>query len=385
MPRLEGRRGLAALLAAIFVAGAGAGWLARSLAGHDAGGVASAENVDVHGSTRQPAGEIRWLAQLPTGDHANALLWDGEKTVWAAVEHSDDSVDLVRYDVDSGSSQTWTLPVKGTQTPETFIVRGGGGLIWVASNYAIAAFDPAKEAWAYETTLAVAAPDLPAAVVAQQEQHAPLSGTWITGLMAAGDGAIVLTRHNVPDTFTMTLAGVALQKHLKAAPEGLVRIANTPAPYLLGDNAVFAPVADETEASASLPANAVALTEAATCSGWELRDAGEIAVATDGRVKAVIKVQTHPFDFAADSGGDALLFGMTGTGTVIRIACGDGSAESYQLGSADVPADGMPRDPNADPDSGIMEHLVTRPEALALSAGGHIAVSTSLGQVGWIP
>ncbi len=152
-----------------------------------------------------------------SGTHVYALLWSGTDRLWYIGSSGEDVARLYRYDASTGQTMQWQVPIRTPQTPFTFLAEDAQGLVWVAANYTLAAFDPVDATFVYAAKLDLATDG---AEPQAFDRANPLPGTWVNGL-ATIQAKVFLARQNVRAVFTVSTTGVVMSERLSKAAEGL--------------------------------------------------------------------------------------------------------------------------------------------------------------------
>jgi hypothetical protein len=125
---------------------------------------------------------------------AYSLAFDKVKdALWFPVMEIGGKSSLHRYDLATGQQFQYPLPDSGYNGLVATTVITSDGAVWVNLPYAVARWDPIRETITTTSIPADAEGQLPGAVDTTQ----PLAGTWISTLIADGDG-VLIGRLNVP-------------------------------------------------------------------------------------------------------------------------------------------------------------------------------------------
>lgn len=125
---------------------------------------------------------------------AYSLAFDKVKdALWFPVMEIGGKSSLHRYDLATGQQFQYPLPDSGENGLVATTVITSDGAVWVNLPYAVARWDPIRETITTISIPADAEGQLPGAVDPTQ----PLAGTWISTLIADGDG-VLISRLNVP-------------------------------------------------------------------------------------------------------------------------------------------------------------------------------------------
>jgi hypothetical protein len=125
---------------------------------------------------------------------AYSLAFDKVKdALWFPVMESGGKSSLHRYDLATGQQFQYPLPAAGDNGLVATTVITSDGAVWVNLPYAVARWDPIRETITTTSIPADAEGQLPGAV----DTTRPLAGTWISTLIADGDG-LLIGRLNLP-------------------------------------------------------------------------------------------------------------------------------------------------------------------------------------------
>lgn len=314
-----------------------------------------------------PAPELR-AVQAPNGEgeHIYAIHWRGDDELWYLGSQGDGTL-LLNRRVGKDVTQ-WTLPVKGSPGPHTYLVEAADGVLWAAANYAVIGFDPATESVVFAEELA--------------EQHAlavepgegRLEGTWVRGLQPNADGSVSMVRNNVPALFRAGRAGIEETGLLTEPPQGLT----------VADGRAVALVAGGAPGSGDLVA-VEAGSVVVSAGGCRLATSparGTVELKLLGGGSQTLPLGVHPSDVGAVSAdGRYVALGLGATGAVVRIDCRDASSRTYALGTVvitDRKRLALLR--TGHKGASLTSIRVTRTaEAIAVSPSGRIAFSDGTG------
>jgi hypothetical protein len=341
-----------ALIAGLLVA-AGYGVGVWSDGGEPDGVTASQEPPATSGNY-----DVLWVA--PDGQ-ASALLWTSGSDLWW-VAFGEGGLVLYHSDLLKDSVDEWAVPFAAQSTPETFLVAAADGWVWVASNYALAAFVP--QTGQFEKVIELNPDD--AGAGSDHGPGSPLPGTWINGLMGDGNGRLLLTRNNVPQVFEVTASGLRPVRDLTEPPAGLRRFGELALPYVWEGDLVRAPGADgvvENRWEAS--ARSCAVTGSAK-DGWLRLSNASNSIELSG-------LRLHPHDIVVARDG-WLAIGLVDEGQVLLADCATLQLERFDLGGSMAFPDGG--------EASIGEvSMLHSPGSLALGPGGVLAFATSDGRL----
>jgi hypothetical protein len=155
---------------------------------------------------------------------AYSLAFDKVKdALWFPVMEIGGKSSLHRYDLATGQQFQYPLPDSGDNGLVATTVITGDGAVWVNLPYAVARWDPIRETITTTSIPADAEGQLPGALDTTQ----PLAGTWISTLIADGDG-VMIGRLNVPYLQRVSSDGTTARAFdLPKGYEGAKKIART--------------------------------------------------------------------------------------------------------------------------------------------------------------
>jgi hypothetical protein len=155
---------------------------------------------------------------------AFSLAFDKVKdALWFPVMEIGGKSSLHRYDLATRQQFQYPLPDSGYNGPVTTTVITSDGAVWVNLPYAVARWDPIRETITTTSIPADAEGQLPGAV----DTTKPLAGTWISTLIADGDG-VLIGRLNVPYLQRVSSDGTTSRAFdLPAGYEGTKKMART--------------------------------------------------------------------------------------------------------------------------------------------------------------
>lgn len=364
IPQPASRRSRAILVVAAAALVAGASYAAGALVG--GGGELHADDGLV--PPVQASADIEVIADLfAEGGHVYALLWRGDDELWYVESGGAGELTLVQYAVDKSAARRWPVPLATPQTPHTYLVEDKAGLLWIAANYTLAAFDPASERFVFAEALPL---DNAEAESAGLDESSPLPGTWVNGLMVDEAGGVVMTRNHVLATYSVATGGVAVREPLESAPSGLRRIGGRPVAFARqgGEAALL---------TAGAPVLPLLAADTGDCGVRADERLGELNVVAGGRGFAIPGLRFHPGDVvAADRAWFAV--GLVEDGAVLRISCDTMTAERFAVGSSLELPDGGGGE-TAGPVA-----MLHSPASIAISPSGRLAFGTTVNTVALI-
>jgi hypothetical protein len=155
---------------------------------------------------------------------AYSLAFDKVKdALWFPVMEIGGKSSLHRYDLATGQQVQYPLPDSGDNGLVATTVITSDGAVWVNLPYAVARWDPIRETITTTSIPADAEGQLPGAV----DPTHPLAGTWISTLVADGDG-VLIGRLNVPYLQRVSSDGTTVRAFdVPNGYEGTKKIART--------------------------------------------------------------------------------------------------------------------------------------------------------------